>query len=251
MALTHAGDPGLAPVIDRARAYMRDCQVDATGGFGYSKGASKADLSNTAVALEALRASGVAKEDPVFKNVQRFLDSCHNDSESNKAAWATADGGFVYRPGESKAGSYRDASGVERHRSYGLMSYAGLLSFLTAYVERDDPRVASAWRWVSENWDLDSNRNLGQKGLYYYYLTMTKALAAHGERVVTTKEGVKHEWPRELAEAIIARQRVDGSWQNEEPTWYEGDPVLVTAYMIRALSVCWENRAGQAASEAR
>jgi squalene-hopene/tetraprenyl-beta-curcumene cyclase len=242
MALVRVGDPSLATPIERARAYLASCQVDADGnykgGFGYSKGASKADLSNTVLALEALKETGLKKDDPICQRVQGFLDACHNDSESNKAAWATSDGGFIYRPGESKAGSYTDDAGAKRFRSYGLMSYAGLLSFLTAYVDHQDPRVQSSWKWVRSNWDLENNRNLGPRGLYYYYLTMAKALAAWGEREVVTADGVKHDWPVELAQAIVARQRADGSWKNDDRTWLETDEVLVTAYMLRALSVC-------------
>jgi squalene-hopene/tetraprenyl-beta-curcumene cyclase len=241
MALRNAGDPALAPVVEKAKGYLSGCQVDADGnyrgGFGYSKGADKADLSNTTMALEALREAGIAKDDPIYKRAQAFLDACHNDSESNKAKWAGNDGGFIYRPGESKAGSYDDA-GVERYRSYGLMSYAGLLSFLTAYVDKSDPRVRSSFRWVQANWDLENNRNLGPRGLYYYYLTMAKALSAYGEREVTTADGVKHDWPAELAKAIVARQAPDGSWKNDDKTWHENDEVLVTAYMVRALSIC-------------
>lgn len=248
MALRHAEDPRYAPIVERARAYVASCQVGPdggvmAGGFGYSKGATKADLSNTAVALEALRAAGVKEDDPVYKNAVQFVDAVHNDSETNKAPWATNDGGSIYRPGESKAGSYTDEKGVVRHKSYGLMSYASLLSFLTAYVDRGDARVKSSLRWVQSNWDLENNRNLGSKGLFYYYLMMAKALAAYGERFITTDDGVKHDWAVELSQAILARQKPDGSFQNADKTWYETDSVLVTAYMIRALSICSERTA--------
>jgi len=93
---------------------------------------------------------------------------------------------------------------------------------------------------VQSNWDLDNNRNLGQKGLFYYYLTMAKALEAVGERTVVTTDGEKHDWPVELSKAILARQNADGSFQNQDKTWFENDAVLVTAYMIRALSICHE-----------
>jgi squalene-hopene/tetraprenyl-beta-curcumene cyclase len=242
MAHNHVSDPSVADAKAKARAYLASCQVDADGNyrgsFGYTKGKNKGDLSNTAMALEALRETGLKKDDPICQRVQQFLTAVQNDSESNKAPWATSDGGFIYRPGESKAGSYRDEKGVERFRSYGLMSYAGLLSFLTAYVDKGDPRVQSAWKWVQNNWDLENNRNLQQKGLFYYYLTMAKALQAYGDKQVKTADGQSHDWPQELAHAILIRQAPDGSWKNPDKTWYENDEVLVTAYMVRALSIC-------------
>ena len=50
--------------------------------------------------------------------------------------------------------------------------------------------------------------------------------------------GVKHDWRRELAEELASRQRADGSWINENSRWLEGDPNLVTAYALMALSYC-------------
>ena len=67
---------------------------------------------------------------------------------------------------------------------------------------------------------------------------MAKALEAYGERTVTTSDGAKHDWPTELAKAIVARQATDGSFKNDDKTWHENDEVLVTAYMVRALTIC-------------
>jgi squalene-hopene/tetraprenyl-beta-curcumene cyclase len=131
--------------------------------------------------------------------------------------------------------------------SYGLMSYAGLVSFLWAGVSRDDPRVKSAFRWVENNWTLEENRNLGDSGLYYYYLTMAKALQAYGQRQIKTSDGKVHDWPAELAEKLVSLQQPDGSWSNSNSQWFENDPVLVTAYAVRTLSICKEVMAGGAA----
>jgi squalene-hopene/tetraprenyl-beta-curcumene cyclase len=126
------------------------------------------------------------------------------------------------------------------YKSYGLMSYAVLVSFLWTGVDREDPRVKSAFKWVQNNWTLEENRNLGNSGLYYYYLTMAKALRTYGQRKITTADGKVHDWPVELADRIISLQKPDGSWRNENNTWFETDSVLVTAYMVRALTICRE-----------
>jgi squalene-hopene/tetraprenyl-beta-curcumene cyclase len=36
--------------------------------------------------------------------------------------------------------------------------------------------------------------NLGKQGLYYYYHTVAKALAAYGEPVLVTTDNQRHEW---------------------------------------------------------
>ena len=54
----------------------------------------------------------------------------------------------------------------------------------------------------------------------------------------TDANGVKHTWRSELADALIGRQQDDGSWVNANPRWMEGDPNLVTAYALLALSYC-------------
>ena len=41
--------------------------------------------------------------------------------------------------------------------------------------------------------------------------------------------------PVELIDAIVSRQRDDGSWINDEPRWMEGHDELVTVYSVLAL----------------
>ncbi len=238
MALRRMENPAYDGVIKRARGYILSVQQES-GGTGYNP-SSRADLSNTAMSLEALRAAGLPADDEAYRRAAAFVALCQNDSETNTEAWAGNDGGLIYRPGESKAGERRTRGGKVEYISYGLMSYAGLVSFLWAGVDREDARVQSAYRWVQKNWTLEENRNLKDSGLYYYYLTMAKALKACGQRELTTSDGEVHDWPVELSEKIISLQKADGSWNNSNTRWFESDSILVTAYMVRALSICRE-----------
>ena len=43
---------------------------------------------------------------------------------------------------------------------------------------------------------------------------------------------------RELVDELAARQQPNGSWTNPKSRWLEGDPNLVTAYVLLALSYC-------------
>ena len=79
----------------------------------------------------------------------------------------------------------------------------------------------------------------GLQGLYYYYLTMARALNALDLDTIETPDGRKHDWRQELEEKIRSLQRMDGSWINHmAPRWFEGNPVLATAYALLVLDEC-------------
>ena len=79
---------------------------------------------------------------------------------------------------------------------------------------------------------------LGGRGLFYYYHTMAKTLDLLGGDVFVDDKGVKHDWRADILNAIAKRQKPDGSWANETDRWLEGDPNLVTGYLLMALSHC-------------
>jgi squalene-hopene/tetraprenyl-beta-curcumene cyclase len=110
------------------------------------------------------------------------------------------------------------------------MIYAG--------VKKDDPRVVAALGWLKKHYDLDSNPGMGTAGLYYYYHTFAKALAALGEETFVDAQGQVHDWRADLIDELASRQRPDGSWVNENSRWLEGDASLVTGYALLALSYC-------------
>ena len=110
------------------------------------------------------------------------------------------------------------------------MTYTGLKSMIYAGVKADDPRVKAAVGWVKKHYTLDANPGMpnGQQGLYYYYNTFSKALAAIGMDVITDDQGKAHNWRHDLLEALAKRQKDNGSWVNSADRWMEGDPNLVT-----------------------
>ena len=241
MALSATGNPQYADVIKKAQRYVVGIQLDEGegitpddkfyGGIGYGGDPSTRDLSNLNVALQGLKESGLPEENDVWDKAIKFLERCQNNSETNDQKLVGNDGGFVYYPGNSKAGN--DEEGIPR--SYSGMTYAGLLSFIYTNVDKNDPRVQSAVRWIKNHYTVDENYGIGMEGLYYNYHTMAKALAAYDESEITDAKGMTHDWYSELAKKIISLQKSDGYWINEEDRWMEQDPVLVTSYAILAL----------------
>jgi squalene-hopene/tetraprenyl-beta-curcumene cyclase len=73
-------------------------------------------------------------------------------------------------------------------------------------------------------------------GQYYFLHTFGKAMHAWGQDTVTDDKGVKHDWRKELIDTLTKAQRDDGSWINpKSPRWFEGNPILVTAYGVLTL----------------
>lgn len=245
----HAANQGgkYDDVLKKAEAFIRQEQWDdgeglaekdrAFGGAGYG-GSSRPDLSNTSFLIETLHLLGESPEDPAIQRALTFVSRCQNlDTEHNDSEFAkkNPDGGFYYTiaaGGSSPAGT-TDNGGL---RSYGSMSYAGLKSMIYAGVGQDDPRVEAASDWIAKNYTLDENPGMGPSGLYYYYHTFAKALAALGEAELTAADGVAHNWKQDLVDALAKRQQPDGSWVNKEQArWLESDPNLVTGYVLLAL----------------
>lgn len=248
MALCAVDKGKHSDAIGKGRAFLEGTQYnDGTtrdGGWGYDdkKNAPRADLSNSSMTIEALRAAGVPEDSEVFRRAVQFLQRVQNRSESNDQKTAGDDGGFFYTPEESKAGAEPGPNGKTVYKSYGSMTYAGLMSMIHAYVRKDDPRVLSATNWIKGHWTLSENPGLrsdqpgsGQNGLYYYYHTFAKALDALGEKSITTTDGTVHAWANELVDALAERQKADGSWVNEADRWWEGYPPIVTAFALEAL----------------
>jgi squalene-hopene/tetraprenyl-beta-curcumene cyclase len=239
VALQATKNPKYAPVIEKAQAFLVQHQIDEGdgyeqdhayyGGIGYG-GDERPDLSNQALALEALRATSLDPANPVWEKAKIFLSRCQNRSESNDQAWAANDGGFTYMPGQSPHGGTA---------SYGGMTHSGLISLLFAGVDRNDPRVQAAYEWIRANYTLESNPGTqNASGLYYYYSAFAKSMAAYREPTVVTADGQRHDWREEFARKILSLQREDGSWANSDsPRWWEGDPNLTTGRMVAALNL--------------
>jgi squalene-hopene/tetraprenyl-beta-curcumene cyclase len=256
-ALMAANRKSYEPAVVKARKHLIDNQWDLDqkketdnandGGVGYGSKKEHSDLSNTYLAIEALALSKKVIEDGNHGDqpdldwdaAVKFLSRCQNLEETNDQPWASNDpknkGGFAYSPFESKAGDEKNPEGRTALRSYGSMSYAGLLSFIYAKVSADDPRVIAVKEWLGKNYTLDENPGMGTQGMYYYYQTMSKALTAANINLLKLENGKEVDWRNELASKLLASQRENGSWVNDNGRWMESNPVLVTAFTVLAL----------------
>jgi len=184
------------------------------------------DLSMTRHVLEGLAAAGARPGDPAFRRAAAFLHRCRNP-----------DGGFSFSPvveDANKAG--RDG---DRFRSYGTATADGLLSLLASGVAPSDPAAAAATVWLirhhrsdrvpgfpegsGSGWDL---------GMVHYY----RAAAARAFRAAGVEEAPRGaDWRADLARAIAADLRPDGSLANPSFLMKEDDPLVATAFAVQAL----------------
>lgn len=256
-ALTTAGRKEFEPAIVKARRQLIGSQWDIgekgktdnqnDGGIGYGSKDTETDMSNTYLAIEAIALSDKIIEDGNYADEPKlnwdaaltFLSRSQNLTATNDQKWASDDpknkGGFVYTPGSSKAGEDVTADGKVALRSYGSISYAGLLSLIYAKLEANDPRVVAVKEWLGKNYTVNENPNMGAEGLYYYYQAMAKALNAAGIDKLKLADGKEADWRKDLASKLLSTQRENGSWVNDNGRWMESNPVLVTAYTVMAL----------------
>jgi len=233
--------------VKAAEAYLKKIQWSGGeenpkfGGAGYGK-KNRPDLSNTAMLLDALKATGANQDDPAVKAALIFVSRCQNlESEHNTTAAAAKvnDGGFYYAADPPESFAERTPDMPEGAlRSYGSMTYAGLKSMIYAGLTKDDKRVKAAVAWAQKNYDLKQNPGMGTAGLFYYFQTLAKALDAVGDESFTDAKGVAHKWRAEIATELAALQKADGSWANDNKRWVEDDPALVTGYCLLTLSYC-------------
>lgn len=236
LALKANGDPKDDPIIRRAQQWLRAQQaVEALGyrpedkfygGFGYGS-SLRPDLSNTHFALEALRTTGIPASDPVFARAVKFLQRTQNRTESNDQPGTLDDGGFAYFPGFSFEGGWT---------STGSMTYGGLKSYLFADIDRNDPRVQAAVRWITKHYTVEEHPGRGAKTFYYYVHVFARTWNLLKVRTVQTDDGVQHDWVRELVNKLVGEQQPQGYWVNSRASdEWEDRPELCTSHAILAL----------------
>jgi squalene-hopene/tetraprenyl-beta-curcumene cyclase len=270
MGLQATGRKDVVPAILKARAYTAATQLtgddEHAGGFGYDKGGRRhTDLTNTGMAIDAmrrtqsvedLRPAGEKRADLNWDAALKYVDNMQQKEGDDKGGFLyvksfgpdPAMGGGTNKPpafgggpggprpeglGQRPAGGM--AGGRPPLRSYGSITYVGLLSMMHTQLTRSDPRVLSALDYCTRHWTLDENPGQGGQGIYFYYNILTRALCATGVDAIPQQGGGSIAWREALIRKVASLQKPDGSWVNENNRWWENDPVLVTSYSLLAL----------------
>jgi hypothetical protein len=207
---------------------------------------TESNLSATTFALTALRAAGRDDLDPAVTKSLRFVQSCQNYREKPDEIFGSSDedGGFFFvydDPVRNKAGP----AGKGRFRSYGSTTADGLRCLLACGLAPDRPRVLTAARWLENCFRADSHPGAFapecepmREAVYFYYCwSVAQALRDCHMNKLKTRDGDVR-WPEALAEALLARQRDDGSWANPAGAVREDEPLVATPMALMTLSIC-------------
>ena len=238
-ALAAGGRPGDKDTIKKAAAYLAEHLLDEGegiakdnkfyGGLGYggTSDGGIGDIISLEYGLRAMKEAELPANDPAWQKAIAFLQRTQNNKETNDQAWAANDGGFTYYPG------YSQIEGTTQ--SYGSGTYAGLISYAWANLQKNDRRAQNALKWIATNYTVDENPGIGTKALYYYYMVFAKALQAMGDPVVVDAKGVAHNWRDDLGKKLLSLQRADGSWVNADAREMQDNPALVTSFTMMAI----------------
>ena len=231
----------LAPPDWRAHADLRIAQLRALqfggangwartdpvfGGFGLGdappqkpSGADHVTLSVTTAAIEALRAAGVAADDPMLADARAFVERCQRFGGDGD------DGGFCGAPGGGVLGNKGGSDAAGRPHGYGTATADGVRALLACGSAPTSPRVRAAVAW------LDAHAGDAVPGLLPEFEPSLRLYWTAALLQTTRALG------RSAANGAFAqsRQRADGSCRGLAGAMKEDDPVVATTLALYGL----------------
>jgi len=227
-------------IILNARKFIAASQIQgdssSSGGFGYNipndEQRDRPDLSNTAWVLQAMRTTQDLEEFRKGERVDIDWDKAKSYVEKLQIQDGKDKGAFGYS--ETGERTQQPNSKIPL-KTFGSMTYAGLESLIFADVKKTDPMIISTIQWIGDNWTLQENPGMGEKGIFYYYNVLSKALELYNGPIKLS-DGKTLDWQKQLQDKLVADQKQNGSWVNTDGQFWETDPILVTSYCLISLS---------------
>ncbi len=245
----------LVQIVQNARKFVAGSQHVGSdvyrGGFGYdrSTGRTYTDGVNSLITAEGmvltsdvedLRDKVEGRVDIDWKALREYAERLQNPANAGE----NDAGGFIYSHHEikgPKAGTTTNQAGRVVFRSYGSMTYAGMLMLMYAKVPPDDPRVRSAFDWTCKHWSLEENPGMGAQGVFFFYSVLTKALSAYGQDTIVVQGDKTINWRTEVVKKLLSLHKIEpdgtGYWVNATGRFWEANPVLATSYALQTLQI--------------
>ncbi|HEV8606428.1 MAG TPA: hypothetical protein VGQ99_13730 [Tepidisphaeraceae bacterium] len=209
------------------------------------------NLSATAAAMAALREAGMSDADPAISPALLFVERCQNlPPEGYQGDEKFDDGGFFFSPAEpirNKAGSAGADRYGPRFNSYGSATVDGILLLMDCGLPADHPRIEAARVWFAKRFDVEhnpgtfvpANEDLRDATYFYYCRGLARVMQRLGWRQ-WQKDKQSIDGASAIIEALLKRQRPDGSWVNSFTDGREDDPLVATPMAAEALRLCMQ-----------
>lgn len=223
MVFCHVGAEQDRSRIERNVRWLEQMQISKgpnRGAWPYGRRQGSGDPSNSRFAILAL-AEAARKDVKIASETWRRALDYWLRKQKNDGSWGYYDG----------------------HPATGSMTCAGIASVTLAAAHLSGDKevakqrqlaVSRGFEWLAQNFSVGQNPSAGsvitQRWLYYYLHALERA-----GRVTETKSLGKHDWLREVAEMLLARQDpIQGCWVGTPAI--ESNPVVATSLAILVLS---------------
>lgn len=229
MALHAVGPTTYAKTITalRLRLLATQPQLWTRQQQTYGTQSRQAYISDIHWVIEACSRDGL---DPMLsRRAQHYTLLCQVSDESEEQ------GAFAYSP------TALENRLPEQVWIQGSFTTCGVKTLLHCGVAADDPRVQHALSWLARDLSCKDNPRAGDAGYYSYLYSAASLFEMLYQRNALRLEYV--DLPKKVTEALLARQRASGGWQNKSQLWREGSPALCTAYATLSMSLALRNSA--------
>ena len=187
------------------------------------------NISITSFALEALQGSMQVGAEEALTRAKGWVDRCQNK-----------DGGYVFhvwRPHPGNKAMWTDDAQTDAI-SYATPTCDGLRCLIYCGATAKEDAFERGVDWLAAHSDVKHVPGFEAKakeagwreGLrFYYYFTQAKLLPHLPEAEAKRRAAL-------LKKILLAQQREDGSFQNDQPRMFEDDPILATSLALIVLA---------------
>jgi hypothetical protein len=187
------------------------------GGWDYSPGSQRTDLSNSQFSILALYEAervGVKAKDDTWRRAYRYWSDTQNVGFPSTGSWG-------YVPSDTGKGSTDHRGSMTCAGLASLIITSGVLAKGFAVVEdekifcfRQQENMAAdklklGFKWISDHFSVSKNPGFEGTYLYYYLYALERVGRMTNRRFIGN-----HDWYREGTDKLLnLRDKVDGSWR--------------------------------------
>ncbi|MDR0390961.1 MAG: DUF4159 domain-containing protein [Planctomycetaceae bacterium] len=205
------------------------------GGWDYTPGSSRTDLSNSQFSILALYEAervGVKAKDDTWRRAYRYWSDTQNVGFPSTGSWG-------YVPSDSGKGSTDHRGSMTCAGLASLIITSGVLEKGAAAVEgekifcfkQQDKMAADklrlGFKWIADHFSVSKNPGFEGTYLYYYLYALERVGRMTNQRFIGN-----HDWYREGTDKLLTlRDKVDGSWR--EGTLIDSQTALALLFLSK------------------